>query len=155
MPRKPEDVAKQLITYADAITTFAVIQSVALGFALWNGGTIVQRTFERPWLVIIIIVVIAVFYTVYASLVLHFQCTEERLGTMDATAPEGQVRRQRFVTSVRALFEVLFHPYRSAENESSAENVVKRIGDFRILAVVLAGLGAIIDVWLTWHFHTP
>ena len=57
-----EELAKQLVTYADAITAFSFVQSVAFGFALGQ-REFRESALKAPYLVIGVVIVAYGFYT--------------------------------------------------------------------------------------------
>jgi len=62
MPRDQAELGKQFSAYADAITAFTFVQSLAFGVALGSNDTFRSRALGIPWLVPGIIVVANLLY---------------------------------------------------------------------------------------------
>jgi hypothetical protein len=81
MERRPEDVAKQLTGYADAVAAFSFVQSVAFGLAL-GGNDLPSKLWAAPWwLVPSIMIVTFGFYMAIVCLCQNeekalFSCTD-------------------------------------------------------------------------------
>jgi hypothetical protein len=65
-----KDLAKQLVTYADAITAFAFVQSVAFGFALGQKD-FCANVVRPPCAPLVVGALLAVAYFMYYRLVLQ------------------------------------------------------------------------------------
>lgn len=75
MDRKPDDVAKQLTGYADAVAAFSFVQSVAFGLAL-GGNDLPAKLWAAPWwLVPSIMIVTFGFYMTIVYLCQHEEKT--------------------------------------------------------------------------------
>lgn len=76
MERKPDDVAKQLTGYADAIAAFSFVQSVAFGLALGGNDLAVKLRTAPCWLIPVILIVA---YGFYGTIVYLCQTAENTL----------------------------------------------------------------------------
>jgi hypothetical protein len=95
MNREPKEVAKQLATYADAITAFSVVQSVAFGFAL-AGNDLSAKMIRAPWWLVPGVCLVA--YTFYAITVWRCQHAEDTLfvGSEESKKADGWAKEIRY-----------------------------------------------------------
>jgi len=97
MDRKPDDVAKQLTGYADAVTAFSFVQSVAFGLAL-GGNDLPGKLSDAPWWIVPSIMIVT--FGFYMTIVYLCQNEEKTLfSSSDASKKAddvvGRVRRWR------------------------------------------------------------
>jgi len=97
MPRDPKELGNKLISYADAIVAFAVIQGVTFGFALGSNDTFLRHA-VRVWWIIPSALIVA--NLLYAYLVRTCQRGEDALfdpATPSVATWEKKVRTWRFL----------------------------------------------------------
>jgi hypothetical protein len=104
-----KELAKNLVTYADAITAFAFVQSVAFGFAL--GQKEFRESVLRGWYLVVLFLLIA--YYVYFLFVRKCRLNMGRLNPLtkpplgDAILTECQENLWKYRYTVLALSLVL------------------------------------------------
>lgn len=104
MDRKPEDVSKQLTGYADAVTAFSFVQSVAFGLAL-GGNDLPAKLYAAPWW--LVPVVMFVTFGFYLTIVCLCQNAEKSLlsrtyESRSADAVVGRIRGWRILVVILA-----------------------------------------------------
>ena len=130
MTRDATEVAKRLVLYADAITAFAVFQSVSFAFALANGHDFVDTLFKRTWIIILVLVTTICAYILYAFLVHRCHWHERAIvRTCDETT-----RKDKPVDKCNA-----------------AEKAAMSICYTRFVVIALAGILSITSIALTWY----
>jgi hypothetical protein len=87
-----KELAKQFVLYADSITAFAFIQSVALGYALWGNKDIAVNvgTWDG-WTFVAVVVLSVLVYAFYVFIVARCHAGENFLvGGLDVQSGIGE-----------------------------------------------------------------
>jgi hypothetical protein len=93
IPDEPaKELAKQFVLYADSITAFAFIQSVALGYALWGNKDIAANIGTwNGWTFVAVVVLSLLVYAFYVFIVERCHAGENFLvGGLDARSCIGK-----------------------------------------------------------------
>jgi hypothetical protein len=110
-----KEIAKQFVLYADSITAYAFVQSVALGYALWGNKDIAANIGTwNGWTFVAVVVLSLAVYGFYVFIVTRCRAGEKELvGSLEAQSGIGTWKSRVWRMRTAWFFSRGFDGFRS------------------------------------------